>query len=732
MRARLLTSSVVVCLAGVLLAPVAAVAAAPTATIVVADTALKAGETSEVTITFSEAVTDFTLADLRAENGILSGLSTANNIVWAATLTPNGSTTDATNVITLDNTGVTNGGGEPGVATTDSNNYAIDTARPTATIVVGDPLLNAGETAPVTITFSEAVTGFTLADLTAENGALSALTTSDTTTFTAMLTPAAVNDSTNVITLNNTGVTDGAGNPGAGTTTSNSYAVDTTYAAATIAVADTSLRVGETSLVTITFREAATGFDKSDLVLPPSGSLSAVSTTDNLTWTATLTPTASTTAASNVISLDLAKVNFPAGAGAGTVTSKNYAVDTVRPTATIAVTDTALRIGETSLVTITFSEPVTGFTNADLTVPSGGLSLVSTSNGGTTWSATLTPAVAVTDSTNVISLSLTGVTDVAGNQGVGTAASTNYAVDTVRPAATITLADGALKAGETTLVTITFNEPVTGFANADLTVPSATLSPVATTNGGTTWTATLTAAPGITDAVNAISLNLTGVTDAAGNPGTGAAVSGNYVVDAFAPTSSASGPALTSNRTWSIGYETDDDSTVAAVALFVRAPGQSTYAAVGSDTANQDGTFSYTGSAEGSYSFYTVATDAAGNVEPAPASPDVTTVLDTTSPVLVARMGRTPVRFDLSKDSVLPLRVRVNERSAVSLRIVNSRGATVRTFGVKRDVAGLVTQEWNGRRSGRLVAEGKYRLLAVAQDLAGNLDRVTVLIRVTR
>jgi hypothetical protein len=57
--------------------------------------------------------------------------------------------------------------GNAGSGTTDSNNYAIDTQRPTATIVVADTALGVGRPPPVTITFSEAVTGFTNADLTA-------------------------------------------------------------------------------------------------------------------------------------------------------------------------------------------------------------------------------------------------------------------------------------------------------------------------------------------------------------------------------------------------------------------------------------------------------------------------------------------------------------------------------------------------------------------------------------
>ncbi|WP_147475834.1 Ig-like domain-containing protein, partial [Pseudomonas syringae] len=80
---------------------------------------------------------------------------------------------------TLDNTGVTDAAGNTGAGITNSNNYAIDTQRPTASILVADASLTAGETSLVTITFSEAVSGFTNADLTVPNGTLSTVTSSD-------------------------------------------------------------------------------------------------------------------------------------------------------------------------------------------------------------------------------------------------------------------------------------------------------------------------------------------------------------------------------------------------------------------------------------------------------------------------------------------------------------------------------------------------------------------------
>ncbi|MGV6957283.1 beta strand repeat-containing protein [Pseudomonas chlororaphis] len=512
----------------------------PTATIVVADSALRIGETSLVTITFSEAVTGFTNADLTIANGTLTAVSSSDGgITWTGTFTPSASITDTTNLITLDNTGIADLAGNAGSGTTDSNNYAIDTVRPTATIVVADSALSAGETSLVTITFSEAVSGFTNADLTIANGTLTAVSSSDGgITWTATFTPTVgINDVSNLITLNNTGVTDLAGNTGSGTTNSNNYSIDTVLPTATIVVADNALRIGETSLVTITFSEAVSGFDNSDLTVA-NGTLSTVSSSDGgITWTATFTPTSSITDTTNVITLNNSGVTNASGnAGSGTTDSNNYAIDTVRPTATIVVADTALRIGETSLVTITFSEAVSGFTNADLTIANGTLTAVSSSDGGVTWTATFTPSASIGDSSNLITLNNTGIADLAGNAGSGTTDSNNYAIDTVRPIATIVVADSALSAGETSLVTITFNEAVSGFTNADLTIANGTLSAVSSSDGGITWTATFTPTVGINDASNLITLNNTGVTDLAGNSGSGTTNSNNYSIDTVLPT----------------------------------------------------------------------------------------------------------------------------------------------------------------------------------------------------
>ncbi len=83
-----------------------------------------------------------------------------------------------------------------------------------------------GDPATVTVTFSEAVTGFANDDLTVENGTLTAVSSADgNRTFTATFTADNIGDATNTITLNLTGVADTAGNAGSGTVSSANYSI---------------------------------------------------------------------------------------------------------------------------------------------------------------------------------------------------------------------------------------------------------------------------------------------------------------------------------------------------------------------------------------------------------------------------------------------------------------------------------------------------------------------------
>ncbi|WP_161864695.1 Ig-like domain-containing protein [Pseudomonas yangonensis] len=308
---------------------------------------------------------------------------------------------------------------------------------------------------------------------------------------------------------------------------------------------------------TITFSEAVTGVDVSDFTLSATGTAAGTIAGINGSGN-TYNLIVDGVSGEGTLRLDLnnsgtgvgdVNGNFIVG---GFTAGQSYFVDTTPPSATIVVSSSTLLAGQTSLVTITFNEAVTGLTVDDLTVPNGTLSTPSSSDGGVTWTTTLTPTASITDPANLITLDNSGVTDLAGNAGTGVSTSNNYAIDTARPSATIAVVDDALKVGETTEVIITFSEAVLGFTLGDLTVANGTLSAL-TTSDNMTWTANLTPNGGVSDFTNLITLDLTGVQNLSGNAGIGSVDSNNYSIDTLAPTvGSVSVPA---NGTYGIGAD---------------------------------------------------------------------------------------------------------------------------------------------------------------------------------
>ncbi|MFN0290763.1 Ig-like domain-containing protein [Pedobacter helvus] len=133
----------------------------PTATITLSNNGLVKGETTLVTFTFSEAVSDFTSADLTFSNGSFGTISSSDGgITWTTTFTPTDNLEDATNVIILNNTGVQDLVGNAGTGNTQSNNFTIDTKSPTvaSVMVPANGSYKIGDNLDFTVNFSEAVT----------------------------------------------------------------------------------------------------------------------------------------------------------------------------------------------------------------------------------------------------------------------------------------------------------------------------------------------------------------------------------------------------------------------------------------------------------------------------------------------------------------------------------------------------------------------------------------------
>ncbi|POC44788.1 Ig-like domain-containing protein, partial [Vibrio vulnificus] len=122
-----------------------------------------------------------------------------------------------------------------------------------------------------------------------------------------------------------------------------------------ISTNDANLIAGESATITFTFSEAVDGFDASDIETT-GGTLSGLTTTDNITWTATFTPDANYDGQASISVADDKYTDVDGNNGTGA--SLNLGVDTDAPELSISTNDANLIAGESATITFTFSEAV--------------------------------------------------------------------------------------------------------------------------------------------------------------------------------------------------------------------------------------------------------------------------------------------------------------------------------------------------------------------------------------
>ncbi len=199
--------------------------------LVMSDSSLSGSEIATVSITFSEAVANFTKEDVSLSSavGTLSDFTASDDLLsWSATLTPVAGV-EASNVkFSVAAGSYTSADGERDGQAFTSAAFAVDTNAPTVGITLSDSQLTTGETARVTFTFSETVTGFGSDDISASNGAISSLASTDGRIWTATFTPVAdTQAAVNSMSVGAGGYADAAGNTGAEGRSAN-YTIDTT------------------------------------------------------------------------------------------------------------------------------------------------------------------------------------------------------------------------------------------------------------------------------------------------------------------------------------------------------------------------------------------------------------------------------------------------------------------------------------------------------------------------
>ncbi|MEG3637915.1 Ig-like domain-containing protein [Magnetococcus sp. PR-3] len=469
----------------------------PTVAITTDDSALNSGDSATVTFTLSEASTDFVQSDATVTGGTLSNWTAVSSSVYTATFTPSsGSTTDG--VVHVASSKFSDAAGNQNADGSDADNtvtMTVDTVLPTIAITTDDTALNAGDTAVVTFTLSEASSDFVQSDVTVTGGALSGWTATSSTVYTATFTPTDSSTTDGVVRVDSSKFADSAGNQnadGADADNQVTMTVDTVLPTIAVTTNDSTLTYGETATLTFALSESSTDFVASDITVT-GGTLSNF-TGSGSSYTATFTPTDNSTT-DGVVRVDSSKFSDAAGNQNADGTDANnqvtMTVDTALPTIAITTSDANLTTGETATLTFTLSESSSDFAESDVTVTGGTLS--NFSGSGTAYTATFTPTASSTTD-GVVHVASSKFTDGAGNQNADGSDADNtvtMGVNTsVFPAIAITTSDANLKSGETAAITFNLTESSTDFVESDISVTGGALSNFS--GSGTAYTATFT------------------------------------------------------------------------------------------------------------------------------------------------------------------------------------------------------------------------------------------------
>ncbi|WP_109699322.1 Ig-like domain-containing protein [Chitinophaga deserti] len=451
-----------------------------------------------VTVTFTKAVTGFIAGDVSVTNGTISNFATSDNITYTFTVTP---VTSGNVTINVSANVATDAAGNGNTAAGELA-LVYDGVKPGA-VITTTATSPVNTTFPVTVTFTEAVTGFTAGDVSVTNGTISNFATSDNITYTFTVTPVASGNVTINVAANV--ATDVAGN---GNTAAGELALvyDGVKPGAVITTTTTS-PVNATFPVTVTFTKAVTGFIAGDVSVT-NGTISNFATSDNITYTFTVTPVTSGNVTINVAANVATDV---AGNGNAAATELALVYDGVKPGAVITTTTTS-PVNAAFPVTVTFTETVTDFTAGDVSVTNGTISNFATSDN-ITYTFTVTP---VTSGNVTINVAANVATDVAGN-GNTAAGELALVYDGVKPGAVIATTTTS-PVNATFPVTVTFTEAVTGFVAGDVSVTNGTASNFATSDN-ITYTFTVTP---VASGIVSINVAANVATDVAGNGNTAA------------------------------------------------------------------------------------------------------------------------------------------------------------------------------------------------------------------
>ena len=470
-------------------------AAAPGLGITLAPAAFNgSGDDIVATFTFTEAVTDFEVADIRVNGGTKPGSLTASTVageagkVWSGTFTTSGNSGNL--VVTVPANAVQDSAGNLGPASQVRVSAVRDTTAPGVTIS-GVPAYLVNTVAfPAAFTFDEAVSGFAADDVTVSNGVLGnpAVVTAGTA-WSAQVTPDGQGDVT--VEVRKDAVTDVAGNTGPAAAVATTAIYDAVAPGLTITLVPAAFNgSGDDIVATFEFTEVVTGFVVGDVTVdggdkPASLAGSTVTAKQGKVYTGTFTTAGNSgdlvvTVGANS-ALDVAGNPGPASS-----VSKTATRDTVAPAVTFAPADKAVMTNPASNVTVSFDEAVLKADGGvfDDAAAAAAVTLVQVGDTNNTDLAvtgrvtilgrviTINPANSlVSGSQYTVTLLKNQVEDLPGNE-ITLDQTATFTVDADAPSVTFSPASGHT-VGPNVTVTVTFGEAVRNINNSAITNSNA-------------------------------------------------------------------------------------------------------------------------------------------------------------------------------------------------------------------------------------------------------------------
>jgi hypothetical protein len=535
-----------------------------------------------VKIEFSEPVTGFDASDISVVGGGASNLLPSNpqtpTQTFTADITPSA---DGTVVVSIPANVAQDQVGLGNTASATPITIVFDRSSPTPLITSTEPNPTAAGSIPITVDFGEPVTGFTQSDVVPANGNVTNFAGSGAT-YTFLVAP--IQDGVVTLTIGSGVAQDAAGNANIqGTFTITS---DRTNPVATVSSSAAPATHDSPIPFAVTFSKSVTGFDLSDLSVNNG-------TAKNLSGTGANYSFVVTPSGEGDVSVSVKAGAVDDGQGHTNPASSPLIVtfDTTAPT--VAVTASANSPTNLALIpfTVVFSEPVTGFSTAGMTVDNGAVS--NFAGSGNTYTFLVAPTV---DGPVKVTVNAGAAQDAAGNTSTASA-TTSITSDRTVPTATITSTEPSPTAAATIPITVKFSAPVTGFGLASVTVVNGS----ATNLSGSGDTYTFDVTPH-TDGEVRVTVAAGAARDAAGNLNTEATFSITSEIPP-AVTGATVNPTATPDGSYGIGTVIDVQVTFSEAVTVATAGGTPTL------TLNSGGTATYlSGSGTATLTFrYTVA-----------------------------------------------------------------------------------------------------------------------------